>query len=179
MNEAHAINAIRDSHPVGPSLAAMTDADVLELFNEMLEAQAEIAAGVDPTLTEIPPGLPQIEYNEGSDQWVPRGQVLRCHIEGDGEEGTIIQIDGMELDMAAFGRMLQVFSGFGMRIAFVDEEDVTEEPEIVVREPDDDSSFRGKDQQEETWIRTGFLQVFSQNVAGAWDVLSDQKLAHS
>ena len=123
---------------VGPSLAAMTDADVLELFNEMLEAQAEIAAGVDPTLTEIPPGLPQIEYNEGSDQWVPRGQVLRCHIEGDGEEGTIIQIDGMELDMAAFGRMLQVFSGFGMRIAFVDEEDVTEEPEIVVREPDDD-----------------------------------------
>ena len=123
---------------VGPSVAAMTDADVLELFNEMLEAQAEIAAGVDPTLTEIPPGLPQIEYNEGSDQWVPRGQVLRCHIEGDGEEGTIIQIDGMELDMAAFGRMLQVFSGFGMRIAFVDEEDVMEEPEIVVRELGDD-----------------------------------------
>ena len=46
---------------VGPSLAAMTDAEVLELFNDMLEAQAEIAAGVDPTLTEIPPGLPQIE----------------------------------------------------------------------------------------------------------------------
>ena len=122
---------------VGPSLAEMTDADVLELFNDMLEAQAEIAAGVDPTLTEIPPGVPQIEYNEQSDQWVPRGQVLRCHIEDDAEEGTIIQIDGMELDMAAFGRMLQVYSGFGMRIAFVDEEDVTEEPEIVVREPND------------------------------------------
>ncbi|MDE0435765.1 MAG: hypothetical protein OXH92_17325 [Bryobacterales bacterium] len=43
---------------VGPSLAEMTDADVLELFNDMLEAQAEIAAGADPTLTEIPPGLP-------------------------------------------------------------------------------------------------------------------------
>ena len=123
---------------VGPSLAGMTDAEVLELFNDMLEAQAEIAAGVDPTLTEIPPGLPQIEYSERSDQWVPRGQVLRCHIEGDAEEGTIVQIDDVELDMAAFGRMLQVFSGFGMRIAFVDEEDVTEEPEIVVREPDDD-----------------------------------------
>ena len=45
---------------VGPSLAAMNDAEVLELFNDMLEAQAEIAAGVSPTLTEIPPGLPQI-----------------------------------------------------------------------------------------------------------------------
>ena len=40
--------------------------------------------------------------------------------------------------MAAFGRMLKVFAGFGMRIAFVDEDEVTEEPEIVVREPDDD-----------------------------------------
>ena len=123
---------------VGPSLAAMTDAEVLELFNDMLEAQAEIAAGVDPTLTEIPPGLPQIEYNERSNQWVPRGRVLRCHIEDDAEEGTIIQIDDVELDLAAFGRMLQVFSGFGMRIAFVDEEDVADEPEIVVRESADD-----------------------------------------
>ena len=123
---------------VGPSLAGMTEAEVLELFNDMLEAQAEIAAGVDPTLTEIPPGHPQIEYNEQSGQWVPRGQVLRCHIDDDVEEGTIIQIDDMELDMAAFGRMLQVFSGFGMRIAFVDEEDVTEEPEIVVREPNEE-----------------------------------------
>ena len=49
---------------VGPSLAAMTDAQVLKLFNDMLEAQAEIAAGVDPTLIEIPPDLPQIEYKE-------------------------------------------------------------------------------------------------------------------
>ena len=123
---------------VGPSLAEMTDAEVLELFNDMLEAQAEIAADVDPRLTEIPPGLPQIAYSERSDQWVPRGQVLRCHIEGDPEEGTIVQIDDVELDMAAFGRMLQVYCGFGMRIAFLDEEEVTEEPEIVVREPDDD-----------------------------------------
>ena len=123
---------------VGPSLAEMTDPEVLELFNDMLEAQAEIAAAVDPTLTEIPPGRPQIEYKERSDQWVPRGQVLRCHIEGDSEEGTIIQIDDMELNMTAFGRLLELYSGFGMRIAFVDEEDVTEEPEIVVREPDDD-----------------------------------------
>ena len=122
---------------VGPSLAAMTDAQVLDLFNEMLEAQAEIAAGVDPTLTEIPPGLPQIEYSERSDQWVPRGHVLRCHIEDDEEGRPIIHVDDVELDLEAFGRMLLTFCGFGMRIAFVDEEDVNEKPEIVVREPVD------------------------------------------
>ena len=120
---------------VGPSLAAMTDAQVLDLFNELLEAQAETAAGVDPTLTEIPPGLPQIEYSERSDQWVPRGHVLRCHIEDDEEGRPIIHVDDVELDLEAFGRMLLTFCGFGMRIAFVDEEDVNEEPEIVVREP--------------------------------------------
>ena len=122
---------------VGPSLAEMTDAEVLELFNDMLEAQAEIAAGVDPTLTEIPLGRPQIEYKERSDQWVPRGQVVRCHIEDDEEGKPVIHVDDVELDLEAFGRMLLTFCGFGMRIAFVDEEDVNDEPEIVVREPED------------------------------------------
>ena len=120
--------------------AALTDAQVLDLFNEMLEAQAEIGAGVDPTLTEIPPGLPQIEYSERSDQWVPRGHVLRCHIEDDEEGRPIIHVDDVELDLEAFGRMLLTFCGFGMRIAFVDEEEVNEEPEIVVREPVDKES---------------------------------------
>ena len=122
---------------VGPSLAEMSDAKVLELFNDMLEAQAEIAAGVDPTLTEIPPGSPQIEYSEHSDQWVPRGHVLRCHIEDDEEGKPVIHVDDNELDLEAFGQMLLTFCGFGMRIAFVDEEDVNDEPEIVVREPED------------------------------------------
>ena len=122
---------------VGPSLAEMTDAEVLELFNDMLEGQAEIAAGVDPTLTEIPPGCPQIEYSERSDQWVPRGHVLRCHIEDDEEGRPVIHVDDVELDLEAFGRMLLTFCGFGMRIAFVDEEEVNEDPEIVVREPED------------------------------------------
>ena len=122
---------------VGPSLTEMTDPEVLELFNDMLEAQAEIAAGVDPTLTEIPPGRPQIEYSEWSDQWVPRGHVLRCHIEDDEEGRPVILVDDVELDLEAFGRLLLTFCGFGMRIAFVDEEDVNDEPEVVVREPED------------------------------------------
>ena len=36
---------------LGPALAGMTDAEVLERFNAMLEAQAERAASVDRTLS--------------------------------------------------------------------------------------------------------------------------------
>ena len=122
---------------LGPPLAAMTDAEVLERFNAMLEAQAERAASVDRTLVEVPPGRPQIAYYARGDQWTPRGEVLRCHIEDDAERGTLVLIDDVELDMAAFGRLLGTFAGFGMCIAFVDEDDITERPEIVVKEPDD------------------------------------------
>ena len=126
----------------GPALMAMTDADILGQYNAMLEAQAETAAGVDPTLTEIPPGRPQIEYSERSDQWVPRGQVLRCQIEDTEDGKTVIQIDDVELDMVAFARMLRVYAGWGMRVAFVEEDEVANEPEIVVRDPDDEVETR-------------------------------------
>jgi len=135
----YADSSIRGVHlRFGSMLARMTDAEVLERFNAMLEAQAELAEEVDRTLVEVPPGRPQIRYSERSDQWVPRGEVLRCHIESGVDGGTIIHVDDVELDLGAFGRMLQVFAGFGMRIAFADEDDVADEPEIVVRAPDDD-----------------------------------------
>ena len=129
--------SIRDVHlRLGPALATMTDAAVLERFNAMLEAQAGDAASADRTLVDVPPGRPQIAYYERGDQWTPRGEVLRCHIETDAERGTLVLIDDVELDMVAFGRLLGTFAGFGMRIAFVDEDDVTERPEIMVKEPD-------------------------------------------
>ena len=49
----------------------------------------------------------------------------------------LILIDDVELDMAAFGRLLRTYAGFGMRIAFVDEDDAVEGPASVVKEPDD------------------------------------------
>ena len=63
--------------------------------------------------------------------------MLRCHIETDAERGTLVLINDVTLDMAAFGRLLGTFAGFGMRIAFVDEDDVAETPEIVVEELED------------------------------------------
>ena len=67
---------------IGPDLGSMTDAAILELFNDVIEAQEKLASN-DDTLIEIPPGKPQIRYSEGSDQWVPRGDVLRCHLDDD------------------------------------------------------------------------------------------------
>jgi len=43
-----------------------------------------------------------------------------------------------ELSLAEFGRMLTTYAGWGMRIAFVPDDDVHEEPRIEVREPNKD-----------------------------------------
>ena len=67
---------------IGPTLATMTDDEVLDLFNAMLAAQAEIAAEFDRMAVEIPPGRLQIAFHEDSGQWVLRGQVLCSFIEG-------------------------------------------------------------------------------------------------
>ena len=40
-------------------------------------------------VTEEPPGEKQIDYHEDSDQWVPRGDVLRCIIDDGGPEGEV------------------------------------------------------------------------------------------
>ncbi len=119
---------------IGPQIASMSDAAILALFNDVTATQDELAAEWDQPAIEIPPGRPQIEYVETADQWVPRGRVLRCHI--DDEDGeTLIQIDDHELTLREFGRLLRTYSGWGMRITFVPEDRVDEEPEIEVREP--------------------------------------------
>ena len=89
-------------------------------------------------MVEIPPGRPQIKYACDSDQWVPRGSVLRCYIEDNEDGEAVIHIDGHELSLREFGRLLTVYAGWGMRIAFVDEDSVDEEPEIEIREPPED-----------------------------------------
>jgi hypothetical protein len=77
-----------------------------------------------------------IDYHEDSDQWVSRGDVLRCIIDDGGPEGEVtIHIDDEELSLAEFGRMLRVHAGWGMRIAFVPEEFTSENPKVEIRKP--------------------------------------------
>jgi len=88
---------------------------------------------------EIPPGKPQIQYFEAGDQWTPRGSVLRCEIDKGGPDGEpIIAIDDHELSWREFGRLLVTYAGWGMRIVFVPDDRLDEQPEVQTREPEDD-----------------------------------------
>ncbi len=89
---------------------------------------------------EIPVGSPQVEHKpESVNQWVPRAAVLRCYVEdGGGEDGwlPIIYVDDQEFTWDEFGRMLCTYAGWGMRIVFVPEDELSEPPRIDVWEPD-------------------------------------------
>ena len=99
---------------IGPDIATMTDREIIDVFNGILAAQERLLAAWDKTVTEEPPGEKQIDYHEDSDQWVPRGDVLRCIIDDGGPEGEVtIHIDDKELSLAEFGRMLTGSCGLG------------------------------------------------------------------
>lgn len=124
---------------IGPSLGEMSDQDVLDAFNAVLEAEAEEAEAHEHVALEIPPGKPQIQYYPPAQQWAPRGAVLRCVVDDGGPDGeAIIYIDDQSLSLAEFGRMLCTYAGWGMRITFMPEDAIDAEPRIEVREPDDD-----------------------------------------
>jgi len=122
-------------------LAEMNDAELLEFWNEHIEATDEFIRTQKPfTLTEIPVGKPQLEYSEQSDQWVPRGHIVRSVIVNDSPtdiDDTFISIDDRDFTVAEFVRMVGTFGGWGMRIAFVPDDDIHEQPKIKVREPEE------------------------------------------
>ena len=108
----HADPAVSVTHfKIGPQIDSMSDAAILEFFNLAIEGQEELAAEYDNTVTEIPPGRPQIKYIESSNQWIPRGQVLRCHIEDDEDGELVVYVDDQELSLSEFGRMLTTHAG--------------------------------------------------------------------
>ena len=120
---------------IGTEIRFMSDQEILDLFNDVIASQDQLRAEHENIVTEIPPGRPQIKYFEEGDQWVPRGGVLRCFIDSDEDGEAVVHIDDQELSLRDFGRMLTVHAGWGMRIAFVDEDSVGEEPEIIVSDP--------------------------------------------
>ena len=120
---------------LGPEVQRMSDLDILERFNEVVAVTEASIDSWDQTVIEVPVGKPQIKYAAPSQQWVPIGDVLRCIIDESEDGQPTIWIDDKELSWAEFGRMLLVHNGWGMRIAFVPEEWVHEQPQVEVREP--------------------------------------------
>ena len=114
----------------------MTHEEILECFNDCVRAQERSRAGYDHVAIEIPSGEPQIAYHELSASWAPRGDVLRCVIEDSGPRGEpVVYIDEVELSWREFGRLLATFAGWGVRIVFVPDDRIEEEPTIEVRLP--------------------------------------------
>jgi hypothetical protein len=82
---------------IGPQLKTMTDRDVVDVFNGMMDALERVRLpGWNKTVVEVQPGKPQIEYHKDDDLWLPRGDVLRCIIdEGGGDDEVTIHIDSV------------------------------------------------------------------------------------
>jgi hypothetical protein len=119
---------------IGPEIAGTSDEEIVELHNERLRAQAKRVAEYKHVAVEVPLGSAQIEYCAGSDQWVPRGSVLRCLIR-DGDFQLVVDVDQQELQLEQFGKLLTTYAGWGMRIEFVPEDEVHRRPVLEVREP--------------------------------------------
>src|ERR1700726_4925058 len=82
---------------IGPEIQQMSDQEILDLLNATPRAQEELAASFEHVPVQPPPGKPQVRYFPASDQWTPRGKVLRCEIDDGGPDGEpVIAIDDQE-----------------------------------------------------------------------------------
>jgi hypothetical protein len=82
-------------------------------------------------LIEIAEGSPQISFDSEFKEWSANGHVLRCIVgaESDLTDGQpAILIDGHELSWLEFGYLVSHFEGWGMRIAFVCEDELCNPP---------------------------------------------------
>jgi hypothetical protein len=121
---------------LGPRINQMSNQDILDCHNELIETRDRLASEYHHEAVEIPQGKPQVRYFKEGDQWVPRGDILRCFVHDDENGRLVVEIDDREFTLEEFGKMLTIFAGWGMRIAFVPEDDLGTEPTIVVKEPE-------------------------------------------
>ena len=121
---------------IGRQIKKMTDKEIVDIFNGVMAAQEKLLADWDRKVTEIPPGQPQIELRKDIDQLVPLAEVLRCCVDDGGPDGEVtVHIDDKELSLAEFGQLMKYYAGWGMRVMFVPEERVTENPVPELQHP--------------------------------------------
>lgn len=118
-------------------LATMTDADILELWNSGIEARDEFRRSLTYVATEIPIGQPQLETSDLDGELVARGEIVRCVIEGRPEQADdiFVSVDGKDLTLLQFARMLGTYEGWGLRVEVVPDDEIHQRPKRRVREP--------------------------------------------
>jgi hypothetical protein len=122
---------------IGPKIADMSDRDILALHNKVVSAMQASADAWEDVVIEIPVGREQVAFHPESNQWSPRGDVVRCLIEDDENGRPVFHVDGHELTLEEFGRLLVTHAGWGMRIAFVPDDRTHINPKVEVREPEE------------------------------------------
>lgn len=124
---------------LGPEIIHMTDQEILDLHNNILWEIQERREKYGHVAIEVPPGKPQIKYFKEGDQWVPRGDVLRCEISDGGPDGELtVIIDDRELSLRQFGKCLTTYAGWGMRIVFVPEDEICKPPTTACLDPSEE-----------------------------------------
>ena len=118
---------------IGPDIDRCSDAEILARFNDSLHAARAQTEGRQHVVVEIPRGHAQLEYFAPAGQWVPRGAVLRCLLDESPEGEPVIYIDDRALSLSEFGGLLRTYTGWGMRIVFV-EDDNAEPPLVEIRD---------------------------------------------
>ena len=121
---------------MGEKLHKMTDADLLKMHNEMAENILAARHEYDHVAVEVPPGLPQVEYDAQCETWSPKGDVLRCCIgyDPDHYNEPMVEIDDKKLTWKEFGKMLMTHEGWGMRLVLMPDDEMHKEPDFVKAE---------------------------------------------
>lgn len=117
----------------GYPIDGMTDQEILDAHNSGLWGVEALRQQNPYFAEEVPVGQPQIEYFDRGHQWTPVGSVLRCEISDGGPDcETSIWIDDRHLSLREFGRLLSTYTGWGMRITFVPDDEIDWAPAIRV-----------------------------------------------
>ncbi len=72
-------------------------------------------------------------------EWSARGHVLKCVVSDDEDGDLVIHVDDQVLDAEAFTQLIRPFSGWGMHTTSMDESQIHDEPEVILRDPDEAS----------------------------------------
>src|SRR6266404_4007415 len=96
---------------IGREAAEMTDQEIVDLYNDILNAEAELVRENKYIASEPPLGSAQMESHPSCGQWSPRGHVLRCLIDDTPEQEPMITIAGKELSWHEFGKAICTFAG--------------------------------------------------------------------